>query len=73
MTKSFSLWGAAAVVASSMLSLNAAAQAPTAPVTFLNASVHDPSVIKTDGTYYVFGSHLASAKSKDLMLSLIHI
>ena len=66
-TKSFSLWGAVAVVASSMLSTQAAAQAPTAPVTFLNASVHDPSVIKTDGTYYVFGSHLASAKSKDLM------
>jgi arabinan endo-1,5-alpha-L-arabinosidase len=65
--KSFSLWGAAAVVASSMLSIQAAAQAPTAPVTFLNASVHDPSVIKSDGTYYVFGSHLASAKSKDLM------
>ena len=30
-------------------------------------SVHDPSIIKdTDGTYYIFGSHLAWAKSKDL-------
>ncbi|WP_169084815.1 LamG-like jellyroll fold domain-containing protein [Paenibacillus sp. PL91] len=37
-----------------------------APV-FQNVSVHDPSVIKTDGTYYVFGSHLAAAKSNDLM------
>ncbi|MGN7763755.1 glycoside hydrolase family 43 protein [Paenibacillus sp. 22594] len=34
---------------------------------FNNVSVHDPSVIKVDDMYYVFGSHLASAKSKDLM------
>lgn len=31
-------------------------------------SVHDPSIFKdSDGTYYVFGSHLAQASSKDLM------
>lgn len=35
--------------------------------TFTNVSVHDPSVVFADGTYYVFGSHLASAKSDDLM------
>lgn len=30
-------------------------------------SVHDPSIIKTDdGTYYVLGSHTASAKTTDL-------
>ena len=29
--------------------------------------VHDPSVIETDGTYYIFGSHLAVAKSTDLL------
>ncbi|MBB3112348.1 arabinan endo-1,5-alpha-L-arabinosidase [Paenibacillus phyllosphaerae] len=34
---------------------------------FQNVSVHDPSVVKVDDTYYVFGSHLASAKSNDLM------
>ncbi|MGM0881824.1 MAG: glycoside hydrolase family 43 protein [Bacillota bacterium] len=34
---------------------------------FANASVHDPSVIKVGDTFYVFGSHLAVAKSKDLM------
>ncbi|RZT09871.1 arabinan endo-1,5-alpha-L-arabinosidase [Duganella sp. CF402] len=33
----------------------------------MDASVHDPSVIKVDGTFYVFGSHLAAAKSTDLM------
>lgn len=32
----------------------------------LSVSVHDPSVIKVDDTYYVFGSHLAAAKSQDL-------
>ncbi len=28
-----------------------------------NVSVHDPSVVKVDDTYYIFGSHLAAAKS----------
>ncbi len=35
--------------------------------TFSNVSVHDPSVVKVEDTYYVFGSHMASAKSEDLM------
>ncbi|AZK48997.1 glycoside hydrolase family 43 protein [Paenibacillus lentus] len=34
---------------------------------FENASVHDPSVIKVEDTYYVFGSHLAAAKTTDFM------
>ncbi|MBR6420940.1 MAG: family 43 glycosylhydrolase [Oscillospiraceae bacterium] len=29
-------------------------------------SVHDPSIIKTNGTYYVFGSHIDAAKSTNL-------
>lgn len=39
------------------------------PITydFKNVSVHDPSVIKSNGIYYIFGSHLAGAKSKDLI------
>ena len=32
----------------------------------MSASVHDPSIIKAGDTYYVFGSHLAAAKSTDL-------
>ncbi|MEN2984201.1 MAG: glycoside hydrolase family 43 protein [Dictyoglomaceae bacterium] len=32
------------------------------------ASVHDPVIVKAGEYYYVFGSHLAVAKSKDLML-----
>jgi arabinan endo-1,5-alpha-L-arabinosidase len=34
---------------------------------FTEVSVHDPDVIKVENTYYVFGSHLASAKSNDLI------
>ena len=29
-------------------------------------SVHDPSIIKNGDTYYVFGSHIEAAKTKDL-------
>ncbi len=35
---------------------------------FKNASVHDPSVILADdGYYYIYGSHMAAARSRDLM------
>src|SRR5687768_3076276 len=44
-----------------------AARANPTPPVFRDASVHDPSVIKVDETFYVFGSHLAAAKSTDLM------
>lgn len=38
------------------------------PVSFANVTVHDPSVIRlNDGSFYVFGSHLAAAKTTDLM------
>ena len=31
-------------------------------------SVHDPSLFKAqDGTYYIYGTHMASAKSSDLI------
>ncbi len=33
-----------------------------------NVAVHDPSIIKADdGFYYIYGSHMAAAKSADLM------
>jgi arabinan endo-1,5-alpha-L-arabinosidase len=67
MNKSLSLWGTCAIIASSVLAGNAFAQISNTPITFQNASVHDPSVLKVGDTFYVFGSHLASAKSKDLM------
>ncbi|MFC4403715.1 family 43 glycosylhydrolase [Gracilibacillus xinjiangensis] len=34
---------------------------------FSNVSVHDPSVIRVDESYYIFGSHLAAAKTEDLV------
>ncbi len=34
---------------------------------FKDVSVHDPSIVKSKGTYYVIGSHLASAKTNDLI------
>lgn len=29
-------------------------------------SVHDPSILAADGTYYIYGSHMSGAKSTDL-------
>ena len=35
---------------------------------FQEVSVHDPSVVQgDDGSYYIFGSHLAVAKTDDFM------
>ena len=34
---------------------------------FQEVSVHDPSIIEVNGMYYVFGSHLAGAKSEDFI------
>jgi arabinan endo-1,5-alpha-L-arabinosidase len=40
----------------------------TNAITHNDLPVHDPSVIRADdGSYYVFGSHLAAARSTDLM------
>ncbi|MDO7907684.1 LamG-like jellyroll fold domain-containing protein [Paenibacillus sp. JX-17] len=39
------------------------AQAPV----YQNVSVHDPSIVKDGDSYYVFGSHIEAAKSKDLI------
>ncbi len=35
-------------------------------VSFSNVGVHDPSIIKDSGTYYIVGSHMAFAKSNNL-------
>ncbi len=43
------------------------AQAADAPAAVSHVTVHDPSILKANGTYYVFGSHLADAKSTNLM------
>ncbi len=36
-------------------------------VSYSRVTVHDPSVVYDNGTYYIFGSHMAWAKSTDLM------
>lgn len=35
--------------------------------TYKDVSVHDPSIIKVDDEFYVFGTHIEAAKSSDLM------
>ena len=41
---------------------------PAVEKTFEEVSVHDPSIVDGgDGYYYIFGSHLAVAKTNDLM------
>ena len=40
---------------------------PQPPATLQHVSVHDPSMIRAGDTYYLLGSHAASAKSKDLI------
>lgn len=45
----------------------AIAEQPPIPA-FRDVSVHDPSIIRAeDGTYYIYGSHMAAAKSRDLI------
>jgi len=36
-------------------------------ISWKEVSVHDPSVVYDNGEYYIFGSHLAGAKSEDLI------
>ena len=40
---------------------------PDGSVNWLDIGVHDPSVVKSNSTYYIFGSHFAAAKSTDLI------
>jgi hypothetical protein len=56
----------AASPASGELAVGANRQKPRTPL-FTDASVHDPSVVKVGNIFYVFGSHLAAAKTKDFM------
>lgn len=48
--------------------ISQAAEETESPVTDPSrVTVHDPSIIKADGTYYLFGSHMADAKSTNLL------
>ena len=51
-----------------LLLCGAAMQSLPASADYRRASVHDPSIVKTqDGGYYIIGSHLGAARSNDLM------
>lgn len=39
----------------------------TEEIQFQNATVHDPSIVKEEDTFYVIGSHIDGAKSNDLI------
>lgn len=46
--------------------VNEEKEVPWPDPVFNNASVHDPSIIKVEDTFYIFGSHIAAATSTDL-------
>ena len=51
-----------------LMTVSLPACAEDAAPAFKSVSVHDPSIIKADdGYYYIFGSHMAAARSEDLM------
>lgn len=39
---------------------------PTGDVSAPGVAVHDPSILKADGKYYIYGSHMSAAVSDDL-------
>lgn len=58
---------AVALILLGCLACSAAMAEGDAPV-FREASVHDPSIIKADdGYFYIYGSHMAAARTKDLL------
>ena len=52
---------------SNLSSSSSSSSATSLSITFKDVSVHDPAMIKVNGTYYIFGSHGAAASSTDLM------
>lgn len=50
-----------------IIALPSLASADEIMPSFTEGSIHDPSVIKVEDTYYVFGSHLGVAKTTDFM------
>lgn len=46
---------------------NAVPRAVDGSIDWHDIGVHDPSVVKAGNDYYIFGSHLAAAKSSDLI------
>ena len=64
--KTVSLILSGALMLVSFPSLTAANFNSDAAANKVRVSVHDPSIIKNGDTYYVFGSHIDAARTKDL-------
>lgn len=65
--KAAMIWSAALVLVFTLVASGTQAEEWPTPV-YQNVSVHDPSIIRAeDGLYYIFGSHMAAARSADLM------
>ena len=65
--KFFSIFTAALFITCSQNALSEGTTDLVTDVKFKNVSVHDPSIINDNGTYYIVGSHLAFGKSTDLV------
>ena len=64
--KTVSLILSGALMLTSFPTLTAANLTSDAAANKARVSVHDPSIIKNGDTYYVFGSHIDAARTKDL-------
>ena len=64
--RTVSLMLSGALMFTALPSLTAVNLSSDAAVNKARVSVHDPSIIKNDDTYYVFGSHIDAARTKDL-------
>ena len=64
--RTVSLMLSGALMFTALPSLTAVNHSSDAAVNKARVSVHDPSIIKNDDTYYVFGSHIDAARTKDL-------
>ena len=64
--RTVSLMLSGALMFTALPSLTAVNLSLDAAVNKARVSVHDPSIIKNGDTYYVFGSHIDAARTKDL-------
>ncbi len=64
--KTVSLILSGALMLATLPSLTVADYSTDAAANKARVSVHDPSIIKNGDTYYVFGSHIDAARTKDL-------
>lgn len=64
--KTFMKWLLAMVMVLQTLGMFQAPTADAAALSTTRASVHDPSIVKGNGKYYIFGTHMVNAESSNL-------